>query len=136
MTDWMKCGAAVLATWRVTHLLADEDGPADIIALVRERLGNSELGALMDCFACMSLWVALPFSFYVARKPRDRVVAWLALSGAACLLSEIVSRGESHELLRPPAPSTQSVAYPSTGLSALSRERAHHGSGAGDQKPL
>jgi hypothetical protein len=46
MTDWIKFGAAALATWRVTHLLANEDGPADLIALVRDRLGNSEFGAL------------------------------------------------------------------------------------------
>lgn len=110
MTDWMKCGAAVLATWRVTHLLANEDGPADIIALVREALGDSQFGALMDCFGCMSLWVALPFAFYVARKPRDRAVAWLALSAGACLLNEAVSRGGSDELLRSPAPSAQSMA--------------------------
>jgi hypothetical protein len=134
MTDWMKFGAAVLATWRVTHLLADEDGPADIIALVRERLDNSELGALMDCFACMSLWVALPFSFYVARKPRDRAVAWLALSAGACLLNQAASRGGSDELLRPPAPSAQSMADPSTSFATLSRQRAGHGSGPRDRE--
>jgi hypothetical protein len=101
MTAWMRCGIAVLATWRVTHLLANEDGPASVTARARERLADSEFGAMMDCFACMSMWVAVPFAFYVARKPRDRIAAWLALSGAACLLNELVSPGESHELLRP-----------------------------------
>jgi hypothetical protein len=95
MTDWKKYGVAVLATWRVTHLLAQEDGPAAIVARLRKRLGNSQLGTLMDCFGCMSLWVALPFSSYVAHKPRDRVVAWLALSAGAFLLNEVVSSGES-----------------------------------------
>jgi Protein of unknown function (DUF1360) len=90
MTDWIRCGAAVLATWRITHLLANEDGPADLVARARERLGTSRLGILMDCFQCLSMWVAAPFAVYVARRPIDRVVAWLAVSGAACMLDHLV----------------------------------------------
>ena len=41
---------AALATWRVTHLLASEDGPADVILRFRVRLGNTFAGKLMDCF--------------------------------------------------------------------------------------
>jgi hypothetical protein len=100
----LRFGVAALATWRVTHLLAREDGPAAAIARVRETLGDSQLGELMDCFQCASVWVAVPFAFYVARKPADRIAAWLALSGAACLLEEIASpesrqQGEIDELL-------------------------------------
>src|SRR3954454_22893555 len=102
MTEWMQCGAAVLATWRVTHLLSSEDGPAAAIARVRVRLGKSLWGELMDCFQCMSLWVAAPFAFYVAQHALDRILSWLALSGAACLIEAAASKleaGGSHELL-------------------------------------
>jgi Protein of unknown function (DUF1360) len=84
----MKFGVAALATWRLTHLLVREDGPADAIARTRESLGESQLGALMDCFYCTSMWVAIPFAFYAAKKPAGRVAAWLALSGVACLIDE------------------------------------------------
>ena len=84
----MKFGMAALATWRLTHLLVREDGPADAIARTRERLGESHLGALMDCFYCTSMWVAIPFAFYAAKKPAGRLAAWLALSGVACLIDE------------------------------------------------
>jgi len=80
---------AVLATWRITHLLAREDGPADLIMRVRARLGNGLAGKLMDCFQCLSLWIALPLAFFVSRKPLDLLLTWLALSGAACLLERI-----------------------------------------------
>ena len=101
----LRFGVAALATWRVTHLLAREDGPAAAIARVRERLGESQLGELMDCFQCASVWVAIPFAFYAARKPADRIAAWLALSGAACLIEQMVSpepkqKGDCDELLR------------------------------------
>ena len=37
---------AVLATWRVTHLLASEDGPADLIVRFRARLAQISAGKL------------------------------------------------------------------------------------------
>ena len=80
----MRFGVAALGTWRVTHLLVHEDGPADAVARLREQLGDSRLGGLMDCFYCTSLWTAIPFAFFAAKKPVNRLVAWLALSGAAC----------------------------------------------------
>ncbi len=80
---------AVLATWRVTHLLASEDGPADIIVRFRRLLGRSLLGTLMDCFNCLSLWVAAPAAVFVSRRFSEWFVTWLALSGAACLLERL-----------------------------------------------
>ncbi len=77
---------AVLAVWRVTHLLASEDGPGDIVVKLRALLGQNWLGKLMDCFYCLSLWIAAPAALFVTRKPVDWLVTWLALSGAACLL--------------------------------------------------
>jgi Protein of unknown function (DUF1360) len=86
---------ASLATWRVTHLLAEEDGPADIVVQLRARLGTSRLGELMDCFYCLSAWVAAPLSLAIVRRPREAPLTWLALSGAACLLERATRELES-----------------------------------------
>ena len=80
---------AVLATWRITHLLANEDGPADLVARFRLRLGSGLAGQLMDCFKCLSLWVALPIALFVTRRPLELLLTWVALSGAACLLERL-----------------------------------------------
>ena len=69
----MRFVLAVLATWRVTHLLANEDGPADIIFRLRRRLGDGFIGSLMDCFNCMSIWIAAPFALFVSSDP----LTWL-----------------------------------------------------------
>src|SRR5262249_35312285 len=69
---WLRFVVAVLAAWRVTHLLANEDGPADIIARVRVLLGNGFLGELADCFQCLSLWVAAPIAFLATRDRAAR----------------------------------------------------------------
>jgi hypothetical protein len=82
---------ASLATWRLTHLLAEEDGPADAILRVRARVGQGRLGQLMDCFYCLSVWVAAPLSVAVVRRRSEIPLVWPALSGASCLLERVTT---------------------------------------------
>jgi hypothetical protein len=108
---WLRFLLAALATWRVTHLVAYEDGPWNIVLRLRTALGNGFFGNLMDCFQCASLWLAAPFAFFVDRGAIERAVAWLALSGAACLIDRLArgaviiqpvkTEGDSDALLRP-----------------------------------
>jgi hypothetical protein len=91
MTLWLRFVLAILATWRVTHLLAREDGPADIMVRLRARLGNGIFGKLMDCFECLSLWIAAPAALFMSWRLLDWLFTWLALSGAACLLERAVA---------------------------------------------
>lgn len=85
----MRLILAVLATWRVTHLLANEDGPGNVVFRARRWLGDGFVGGLMDCFNCMSVWVAAPLALFVSTNPLTWAVSWLALSGAACLLERL-----------------------------------------------
>lgn len=87
--SWLHLALAALATWRLTHLLAEEDGPADVIFTARQWLGSSFFGKLMDCFYCLSLWIAAPFAYLLTPHWRGRLLLWLALSGAACLLERL-----------------------------------------------
>lgn len=87
---------ASLAVWRATHLLVEEDGPANAVARLRARVGDGALGEVMDCFYCLSAWVAAPVSLTVARRVREVPLAWLALSGAACLLERATSAPIAH----------------------------------------
>ncbi|MEP7345842.1 MAG: DUF1360 domain-containing protein [Gemmatimonadaceae bacterium] len=90
---WFELTIAVLATWRVSHLIAREDGPWDVILRVRGMAGTSMIGRLMDCPYCLSLWVAAPVVFLVDERWTWRVVLWLAVSGGSCLLERL---WESH----------------------------------------
>jgi hypothetical protein len=101
---WIRFVLAVLATWRVTHLLASEDGPADLVVRFRALLGQGIAGKLMDCFNCLSLWIAAPAAWFVTRRPLEWLFCWLALSGGACLL----------ERTREPAV-VQSISQPAEG---------------------
>ena len=89
---------------RLTHLLAEEDGPADALVRLRVRAGTSWVGELLDCFYCVSLWTSAPFAVALARRRREIPVVWLALSGAACLFERVTAEGESTGAPTPDAP--------------------------------
>ena len=106
---WLIIGT--LAAWRVTHLLSAEDGSWEIVVRIRKTMGGGFAGRLLDCFNCLSLWVAIPFAFFVGESARERFYLWLAFSGGAILLERITSseaaplpyieeRGDSDVMLR------------------------------------
>jgi hypothetical protein len=110
---WLRLVLAVLATWRLATLLARDDGPWEVVARLRAALGDGQLGRLLDCFRCVSLAVAAPLALAVGRDALECLLAWPALSGAACLIERwhtppapaltIESwneQGDSDELLR------------------------------------
>lgn len=82
-------GVAALGVWRITHLLAIEDGPAGVLARLREAASAGFWASLFGCFHCLSLWVALPFALLLGAQAVECVLLWLGLSGAACLLQRI-----------------------------------------------
>ena len=87
MSVELRFVCAMLATWRLTHLLSAEDGPGDIVVHLRARLGDTMAGRAMDCVYCLSIWIAAPLALFVVHTD---AVGWfitsLALSGGACLL--------------------------------------------------
>lgn len=90
---WFGAAAAVLAAWRVAHLIAHEDGPFDVIVRLRRRAGNGAWGRLMDCPYCLSLWASVPLACWLARDPAEGVVLWLAISAGACLIERLATPG-------------------------------------------
>ena len=92
MPLWLEITLSALATWRITHLLSNEDGPWDCFANLRTWAGRGFLGELMHCFNCLSLWIAAPFAWRLDIALVHRVIAWLALSAAAILLERATQK--------------------------------------------
>jgi hypothetical protein len=82
---------AVLGVWRVTHLLNAEDGPWNLLARLRRRVGSGWRGSFLDCFYCLSLWIAIPPAYYLGAQWKERLLLWPALSGGVILLERITS---------------------------------------------
>lgn len=86
---WTRFVLCTFACWRITHLLANEDGPGDVVLRIRRSLGDSMAGRAMDCFYCLSLWVGGPLALILMQDFLGWVLAWLALSGAACVVERM-----------------------------------------------
>ena len=97
MSTGLAITLGILGVWRMAHLLHAENGPGDVVVKLRRALGTSVFGRAMDCFDCLSLWVAMPFAVLVGDGWREMALAWPALSAAAMIVNRGVAR------LRPPA---------------------------------
>jgi hypothetical protein len=79
----------VLCVWRTTHLLHAENGPWDLVLRLRRRVGSGHWGQLLDCFYCLSLWVAVPFAWLCGETWTEHLLLWLAFSAGAILLERL-----------------------------------------------
>ena len=86
---WLVIG--ILGVWRVTHLIAVEDGPWRLFARLRHIAAGGQWGTLLGCFYCLSLWVAALFALAMAGGKGEIAGLWLALSGGAVVLERLTS---------------------------------------------
>src|SRR5262245_65098754 len=87
---WLALG--ILAVWRITHLFQAEDGPWDLVARLRRRVGEGFWGRLLDCFHCLSIWTSLPVALALGSDWLERFLLWLALSAGAIVLERVTDR--------------------------------------------
>jgi len=98
-----------LAAWRIANLIVDdsEDGPFDILPKIRYVLGirydsrnrmlsvdkprlYKELGRMVSCMWCLSLWVGL---LIILVPEQFRVIFWpFAISAGALLANKVIKR--------------------------------------------
>jgi len=90
--DFYEFLLGTLAVWRITHLLQAEDGPGNVVVHLRRRAGRGFWGQLLDCFYCLSVWIAAPFAICLGKTLSRRVLLWLALSAGAILVERTIDR--------------------------------------------
>jgi hypothetical protein len=83
---------AILSVWRITHLFWGEDGPWDLFVRLRRLAGKGLWGSLLDCFYCLSLWIAAPMACLLGGSWLERGWLWTGLSGGAILLERATAR--------------------------------------------
>jgi hypothetical protein len=90
-----------LATWRISNLFVNEDGPFMIFAEIRrlvgitydmssEPLADNELARLFTCVWCFSVWLGLivVVAYYFYQDYTYWACLPFALSSVACLLDK------------------------------------------------
>ena len=88
-----------LFIWRLTHMLQEEQGPADIVAKFRNVIvdKDGDIWANPDskwaqgflCFYCLSVWVALVPAIFLANNFAEFLAYILALSAGAIFVDKL-----------------------------------------------
>ena len=94
---WLAVG--ILIVWRITHLLYGEDGPWDVIVRLRRAANKGFWASLLDCFYCLSLWIAVPFAALLGDGWEERLLFWPALSGGAIVLERLTAKDGSDPIV-------------------------------------
>ena len=77
---------SVLATWRITALVAYESGPFRSLEALRRLLVVIRLGRLVSCFHCLGIWIAAVVVLVVYRWEPSTALLWLAVAGAVSII--------------------------------------------------
>lgn len=94
----------VLATYRISRMVAEEDGPYSVIDTLRSHTGvtrtefgfhvkyDNELGKMISCPLCLSVWVGLVLvvGLKLLPGPTRFIVAVLGVSGGSVALSRLL----------------------------------------------
>ena len=75
---------AILAVYRVAHMIAKEDGPLDVLAKIRGKVDPEQkawIGRGLNCVACLSFWLSL-----VAFALGGSWLEWLAVAGGVLVM--------------------------------------------------
>lgn len=89
---------AFLGAYRLSHMIAMEDGPFDALAELRDRVGQGDwVGRGLHCVLCVSFWLSLSMAGWlaIAGLATWGVVwlVWLGLAGACLVLHKLLYRG-------------------------------------------
>jgi hypothetical protein len=93
-----------LATWRLTSLIVNEDGPFELLSKLRHALGvrydeHSEvygtnvIANALTCVWCASLWVAVFWAVLFLSYPKISLIIALpfALSAIAIMIERLIN---------------------------------------------
>lgn len=83
-----------LATWRITYLLVDEEGPRKILLRMRSILENYT--GVLGCVWCTSVWtggLASLYSYFAFNLPEHSLPIYaLAFSAMSIFITELLER--------------------------------------------
>lgn len=79
----------ILATYRISRMVAFEDGPFDIFSLIRGIFDPDQktwIGRGMNCPLCIGFWIA---AAVVLMAGQFDLLTWFSVAGGAALLIKI-----------------------------------------------
>lgn len=91
MTLWVALAA--LATYRLSRMIAMEDGPMDVFSLLREHIGQRTwIGRGMQCTLCISFWLCWPIALLVPITTwQEYILAALGSAAVTVIIHKVIA---------------------------------------------
>ena len=80
----------ILGVWRLTSFICYDAGPFGLFSRARKILYQLRLGALVECFHCMSVWVAAAVVVTVYEPALSSLLLVVAVSGGTSLIERFL----------------------------------------------
>src|SRR5262245_25151421 len=90
--NWVFFVLTTLAGWRLAQLLRYDEGPFGLMVIIRRALYQSRLGAVVDCFHCAAVWIAVGLGVAVFEPDRRLILLVVALAGAISVIERHLDR--------------------------------------------
>lgn len=90
--DGLWITLAILATYRVSRMMALEDGPFDVFSWLRDKVSQrSWIGRGLACTLCLSFWLAwLSASLLPHLSWSEYLLASLGIAGGVVVIHKVV----------------------------------------------
>ncbi len=83
---------SVLAVYRLSYLIAKEDGPFDVFSVMRGKIRQENwIGRGLHCVLCISFWLSfLPAFWLYWGRPINVIIGWFGIAGAVMVLYKVL----------------------------------------------
>ena len=95
MNPWLALILSVLAVYRISYLIAKEDGPFDLFAKIRYKGGSIKhphdwISRGLNCILCISFWLSLiPVIWLFWGDVVSITLGWLGIAGGVLVLYKV-----------------------------------------------
>lgn len=90
-TNYYYLVLTVLAVWRIASLVCYENGPFKILFFLRKLFYRLKMGSLIECFHCISFWIAIAAVLLVFQGDKNVPLLIFAVSGSASIIERLIS---------------------------------------------
>ena len=92
MNLYLALALSILAIYRVSYLIAKEDGPFDVFSGLRGKISQEGwVGRGLHCGLCISFWLSLiPALWLFWSRPIDIIAGWFGIAGSVLVLYKVL----------------------------------------------
>lgn len=97
MNFWFGLVLSILAVYRISYLIAKEDGPFDMFMVIREKADPLNppldwIGRGLRCILCVSFWLSLipAILLFQGMGFWDFMVGWFGIAGGVLVLYKVI----------------------------------------------